>query len=470
MQRIRRSVVLVVALLALLTGASAQTPQDLAPKSQGPDTRFKVDLLLVVAHPDDESAIAAYLAKAIFDEGRRAAVIFTTSGEGGRNAVGIERGTSMAAVRQIEARRALAELGVDQVWFLEGRDTATQNVLLSLSTWPHGDVLEDTVRIVRLTRPDVVVSWMPRSVAGENHGDHQAAAVVATEAFDVAGDPTAFAGQLAPPRLRFPPDNLLPWQPKKLYYVTDAYDSAFIEGKGPTYERSAISSKRGVPYSYLAMRSARHHLSQFQAAFPQPLLDALAREDVAEAMRLAAERGRTRADVTRLLLAKSHVGGPVTADVFAGVTPGEIAFVPTVRPSLVPDAGLSLSLDGAWRFYRDFWRAHAVADVLAHDRFDVSVRPASELRVPMRLRNATGKAAEVRLVRTSPLPPGWVETTIPARYPLGGDDVYRIEAVLTSPNAEAREPFALTYEATTPDGPVGTVTLHVVVRTGTMPQ
>jgi LmbE family N-acetylglucosaminyl deacetylase len=470
MLRTRRSVVLVAALVTLLATAAAQTPQDLAPKSQGPDTRFKVDLLLVVAHPDDESAIGAYLAKAVFDEGRRAAVIFTTSGEGGRNAVGIERGTSMAAVRQIEARRALAELGVDQVWFLEGRDTATQNVLLSLSTWPHGDVLEDTVRIIRLTRPDVVVSWMPRNVAGENHGDHQAAAVVATEAFDVAGDPTVFAGQLAPPRLRFPPDNLLPWQPKKLYYATDAYDSSFLEGKGPRYDRSAISPKRGVPYSYLAMRSARHHLSQFQAAFPQPLLDALARDDVAEAMRLSAERGRTRADVTRLLLAKSYVAGTPTGDVFEGITAGEIAFVPPPRPPLSRETGLSLSLDGSWRFYREFWRAHAVADVLAQDRFDVSVRPASELRVPLRLRNVTGKAVEVRLVRKSELPAGWTETPMPTRYPLAGDDAYRVEAVLTSPNAEAREPFALTYEATTAEGTVGSVTLHVVVRTGTMPQ
>ena len=86
----------------------AQAPVDVAPKSQSPDDRFKVDLLLVVAHPDDESAVGPYLARAIFDEGRRVEVVFTTSGEGGRNAVGVERGASMAAVRQIEARRALA--------------------------------------------------------------------------------------------------------------------------------------------------------------------------------------------------------------------------------------------------------------------------------------------------------------------------------------------------------------------------
>ena len=37
---------------------------------------------------------------------------------------------------------------------------------------------------------------------GENHGDHQAAGVLATEAFDVAGDPSVFPAQLAAPRPR----------------------------------------------------------------------------------------------------------------------------------------------------------------------------------------------------------------------------------------------------------------------------
>jgi LmbE family N-acetylglucosaminyl deacetylase len=265
---IRAFCALVVCVLATAGVARAQAVPQKAPPSQRPDTRFKVDLLVVVAHPDDESAIAPYLAKAVFDEKRRVAVVFTTSGEGGRNAVGVERGTSMAAIRQVEAERALETLGIDEVWFLDGRDTATQNVLISLSTWPHGDVLDDLVRIIRFTQPDVVATWLPRNVAGENHGDHQAAAVVATEAFDTAGDPVAFAGQLAPPRLRFPPDDLDPWQPKKLYYFSDAFDNSFLAGKGPEYDRMAVSPSKHVPYAYLALKSASNHLSQFLGGFP----------------------------------------------------------------------------------------------------------------------------------------------------------------------------------------------------------
>jgi len=83
------------------------------------------------------------------------------------------------------------------VWFLDGKDTASQNVLNSLANWGHGANLEALVRIVRLTRPEVIISWLPGIFIGENHGDHQASGVLATEAFDLANDPTAFPAQVA---------------------------------------------------------------------------------------------------------------------------------------------------------------------------------------------------------------------------------------------------------------------------------
>lgn len=464
------ALILTIACLGPMSLANgAQAPTDVAPAAQGPDTRFKADILLVVAHPDDESAVGPLLAREVFDGGKRVAVIFTTSGEGGRNAVGIERGASMGAVRQIEARRALAEYGIDQVWFLDGKDTATQNVLLSLANWPHGEVLEGVVRIMRLTRPDVVLTWLPRNVAGENHGDHQAAAVVATEAFDLAGDPTAFAGQLAPPRLRFPPEDLEPWQPKKLYFFTDAYDADFLEGKGPSYASSDVSPSRHVPYSYLALRSARHHLSQFKSGFSDELLAALEKNDVQAVTKLTAER-TSRRDRTRLMLAKSLVGGSATGDLFENVASGPIPYAPLPAVEYPPSRTLDFALDGSWSFYPMFWRAHRLDSVLAVEPRDVSVRPASELRVPMAVHNGTNAPLDVVISRTSPLPDGWAEQSMPSRYHLEPGQTYRIEPVLTTPPDERKVPYTLTYVARSGDKLVGSATLRVVVRTGTMPQ
>jgi len=158
---------------------------------------MKADILVVVAHPDDEGGVTPYLARAIYYEHKRVAVVFLTRGGSGGNDYSREHGPALADIREQEARAACAKLGITNVWFLLGKDTASQNVLNSLANWGHGANLEGLVRIVRLTQPEVIITWLPGVFIGENHGDHQAAGVLATEAFDLAGDPTAFPAQVA---------------------------------------------------------------------------------------------------------------------------------------------------------------------------------------------------------------------------------------------------------------------------------
>jgi LmbE family N-acetylglucosaminyl deacetylase len=152
-----------------------------------PDARYKVDILLVVAHPDDEGAATAYVARAI-DDGKRVAVVYGTHGSSGANEAGAEQAEALGAIREIEARRANACLGIPNVWVVAGKDTATQDVLESLAHWEHGAALAQLVRLVRLTRPEVILTFLPGTFIGEDHGDHQASGVLATEAFDLAGD------------------------------------------------------------------------------------------------------------------------------------------------------------------------------------------------------------------------------------------------------------------------------------------
>jgi len=231
--------------------ALAQLPT--APPNPPSDDRYKADILLIVAHPDDDSLAAPYLAKAIYEEHKHVSVIYGTRGNAGGNAVGNEQAASLGAVREIEGRRALASMGILDVWYLNSPDTPGQDVLHSLETWGHGASLEQVVRLVRLTRPEVILTWLPLYVAGENHDDHQAAGVLATEAFDLAGDPVAFPEQVEAPRDHTAISNygegLHPWQPKKIYYFSDATHFAFLEGHGPQYKTSDVSPSKGVPYA-----------------------------------------------------------------------------------------------------------------------------------------------------------------------------------------------------------------------------
>ena len=120
----------------------------------------------------------------------------------------------MANEREIEAREACAKLGITKVWFLDGKDTASQNVLDSFANWGHGENLERLVGLIRLTRPEVIFTHFPGVFIGENHGDHQATGVLATEAFDLAGDPLVFPAQLAGDTTHYESylSNLQPWQ------------------------------------------------------------------------------------------------------------------------------------------------------------------------------------------------------------------------------------------------------------------
>ena len=107
---------------------AAKTDPYLA-NDRAPDPRFKADILLVVAHPDDEVMATAYLARAIYDQHKRVAVVYETPGDEGNNDVGAEQAAALGDIRQIEARRAVGSLGITNVFFLGGHDTVSQNVL-----------------------------------------------------------------------------------------------------------------------------------------------------------------------------------------------------------------------------------------------------------------------------------------------------------------------------------------------------
>lgn len=308
---------LVVCVSALLFADNRSNPK--------PDERFKADLLVVVAHPDDETEIGAYMARAIFDQKKRIAVVFGTRGNAGGNAEGQEQAAALGAIREIEARRALEHFGVMNVWFLNGPDTPGQDVLRSLETWNHGDSLGRLVRLIRLTRPPVIATWLPDYVAGENHGDHQAASVLANEAFDLAANPAAFPEQITPPRNREDINNLTeglrPWQPEKIYYFSDAAQTDFLAGKGPSYSAKDISPSRHVSYARLAAEECAFHLTQDDTG--QMASAALKNNDL-----------HYFEDPVQLIFGKSYVNFRVTGDMFEGVMPDGISYQPP--PQFVP--------------------------------------------------------------------------------------------------------------------------------------
>ncbi|MGH7605442.1 MAG: PIG-L family deacetylase [Gemmatimonadaceae bacterium] len=363
-----------------------------------PDDRFKADILVIAPHPDDESTIAGYLAKASLDEHRRVAVVLTTRGDAGQNLVGYEEARSLAEIREIETREALASLGIDKVWFIRAPDTPGEDVsdvLRSLETSNHGSALGEAVRFIRLTRPEVVIAMLPATVVGENHEDHQASAVIATEAFDLAGDPTAFPEQVAAPEDRLWYGNLMeglhPWQAKKLYYYTDASHFEFMKGKGPEYSMTAVSPSQRVSYARLAAKEESFHRTQFGDVPAQ----ALATNDLTDFDR-----------PLPFVRAKSLVGGQPTDDIMAGVGSGSIPFAPVhgYRPA-ENEPAISLELGEGWAFYKRFYPAHDLDVMTTLLAPELGVGSGEHVPVILMLHNNTDQPVTFHLRHQ--LPPGW---------------------------------------------------------------
>jgi len=423
-----------------------------------PDERFKADILVVVAHPDDETEVTGYLARAIFDEHKRVAVIFGTRGDGGGDATGQEQAAALGAEREIEARRALGVLGVTDIWFLGGPDTPGQDVLRSLETWNHGSALGQAVRLVRLTRPEVILTWLPDYVAGENHGDHQAAGVIATEAFDMAGDPTAFPEQLSAPRDRDNIGNLTeglhPWQAKKLYYFTDATDPGFQSGKGPHYSTEDESPSKKTPYYKIAAEEMSYHLTQ---------------GDTGQMAAAAMKNGDYKyfRQPVLLIAGKSLVQSSVTGDIFEGIIDNSVPFSPAPGYKPAERSGISIELGGPWAFYKKFWQAHGLSQIggLLAD-VGVNVFPGERIQIPILIHNDSDSEATVKV--TPNAPEGYSELSGAGSYLVPAHQ--SVELYVKAKTSAANEPQKLAIHAEAPGANLEPIDVVVHPDRAALPQ
>ena len=161
-------------------------------------------VLHVAAHPDDENTqLITYLAR-----GRhvRTAYLSITRGDGGQNVLGSEFGDALGLIRTQELLSA-RRLDGGQQFFTRAIDFGySKDYRETLRVWDEQAVLSDVVRVIRSFQPDVIITRFSPE-ASRTHGHHTASAVLALEAFKLAGDPKAFPEQLK---------ELPPWQAKRV--------------------------------------------------------------------------------------------------------------------------------------------------------------------------------------------------------------------------------------------------------------
>ena len=409
-------IALCTALLAILHGYPAQaqiststlskeTPDAYFWNNRPPDPRFKADILVVVAHPDDEDMVVAYLAREIYDHDKRVAVVYENTSPSGNDRESTEQAAALGDAREIEARTAVGSLGISNVWFLGGSNISTQNPLDSLEEGGNGRMLDQLVRIVRLTRPSVILTWLPDSTTGENHGDHQASGILATEAFDLAGNPTVFPEQVSPALHPNVAGNMTealhPWQPEKIYYFYNpTYD--IFKGQGPQYSSEDISPSQHVSYGLLGAKDASKHWTQGKTRqLAAELAVAIANHNVA----LSGGEGEWLMHPVKFIFGKSLVPSGVTDDVFTGVVPEGIPYQRPPGYVAVKYSEPTLLIGDPWAFYKNFWQAHGIDHLATLVLAEISVHTDGVLYIPLIIENPLDRAIDVSL--SVQAPDGW---------------------------------------------------------------
>jgi LmbE family N-acetylglucosaminyl deacetylase len=261
---------------AAVPAAPAQPGRGVAPgppdrtTSAGPPV--DLDTLFVGAHPDDEAGSLSTFGQWDEDLGVRTGVVTVTRGEGGGNAVGPEEGPPLGLLREGEERIAVAKAGIRDVFNLDDVDFYyTVSAPLTEQVW-GSDALGTVVRLLRTTRPEVLVTMDPAPSPG-NHGNHQQAARLAIEAFYAAADPRAFPEQLTREGLR-------PWAAGRLLLrsargtgaVGRSCPAAF-QPVDPTQNIYGVwsgtrSARQGKTWAAIEREAQRAYASQGWTGFP----------------------------------------------------------------------------------------------------------------------------------------------------------------------------------------------------------
>lgn len=210
-------------------------------------------VLYVAAHPDDENTrLISYLANG---EHASVAYLSLTRGDGGQNLIGKELGIELGQIRTQELINA-REVDGGKQYFTRALDFGySKDPMETLQNWDKEKILADVVWAIRRFQPDIIITRF-NTTPGITHGHHTTSAILAGEAFTLAGNPTAYPEQLA---------FVQPWQAKRLFFNAYNFRGEFKPESTKRYyvmEVGGYNPLLGKTYHQLAAASRTMHKSQ----------------------------------------------------------------------------------------------------------------------------------------------------------------------------------------------------------------
>ena len=200
------------------------------------------------AHPDDETnALHVLLNRG---QGVRTILATATRGDGGQNEIGPELFDPLAVLRTEELAAVHRFDGTEQ-YFTRAVDFGYSfSVEETFEKWGRDEIIGDYVRLIRMTRPDVIVGMNPTGTGGGQH--HQASGLLSREAFLAAADPARYPEQIK--------EGLRAWRAKKFYYTSGFRPSP--EARLTTIDTSGYDTILGRTYAELGTEARSMHKCQ----------------------------------------------------------------------------------------------------------------------------------------------------------------------------------------------------------------
>ncbi len=258
----RTHLVLFAALAAGSLARLSAAPPLLTPAGIAQELRSFQEMgtvLHIGAHPDDENTqLITYFSRG---RGYRTGYLSITRGDGGQNELGpdfdeklgVARTQELLAARRLDGGRQFLTRAIDFGFSKTPEET--------LQFWNHEAVLADVVRVIRQFRPDVIITRFPIPPGSGGHGHHTASAILAVEAFKLAGDPAAYPDQIA--------QGLTPWQPKRIVWNIFGPGRGTGGLTGPTFQLDIAGTDpvTGETFGTIANRSRGMHKTQGLGGF-----------------------------------------------------------------------------------------------------------------------------------------------------------------------------------------------------------
>jgi LmbE family N-acetylglucosaminyl deacetylase len=175
-----------------------------------------MNILVIVAHPDDPEFFAGGTLARWCGEGHDVRYVIVTGGDKGSDVPEMTP-AKLVALRRDEQRNAALKLGVKDVSFLSHVDGELLNTL---------DVQRDLVREIRRARPDIIVTTDPLTLhygaLRVNHNDHRMIGMAVCDAiFPASGNRMYFPELLA--------DGFEPHYPSEIYFAGAAQPNTLVD-------------------------------------------------------------------------------------------------------------------------------------------------------------------------------------------------------------------------------------------------